>query len=295
MAATTKSRQQLVVIGGWLGCQRKFLRRYEELYNSLGFETLTVVPTPRSTVEATLQLYRGKNQHRIQPPSPKGWPYSSFTSSSSSSSLDGDYGTMGEMAWDVLGKVYGMDPTMFLYHSFSNGGCFLWESICRIMEFQMDDTGDVEMGRQLKSLSSKCYGVVFDSCPAWFGSPPSKLWHALKHCSEIERQDIVSMYGPKVLTFSQRNTDRNQEYFDYLTEWSVVDIPQLYVYSKNDDLSDYDYIEMLIQNRRSIQRSPVLTQCWEVSEHCAHLREHPQDYKLAIEDFIRIATVRSKL
>jgi hypothetical protein len=276
-------KRQLVVIGGWLGCQRKFLRRYEELYNSLGFETLSLVASPRSTVESTLQLYRGR-----APLPPPGWPCST------SSCLGRDYGTTDELAWDVLSKVDELDPNIVLYHSFSNGGCFLWESICRVLEFHRDEACDSEMSRHLQSLSSKFNGVVFDSCPAYFGDPPSKLWHALRHCSDSERQDVLAHYGAEVFTFSKRNKDRSEEYFQRLTQ-SSFDIPQLYLFSKNDDLSDYHYIETLIRNRRSIQQSPVVTQCWDISKHCSHLREHPEDYKLAIEDFLRVATLRSKL
>lgn len=276
-------KRPLVVIGGWLGCQPKSLRRYEALYSSLGFDTFPVVATPRSVVEATVHLYGGR-----PPLPPPDWPMLS------SSRHEEGFGTTDELAWHVLGRVQSISPDMFLYHSFSNGGCFLWESICRVLEFQEDETCSSSTSEALRNLSSACKGVVFDSCPAWFDAPQSKLWHALRHCSEKERQDILTHYGAQVLTFSEKHKQRNQEYFQFLSH-SSLDIPQLYLYCENDDLSDYEHIEMVIRTRQSFQRHPVLKQSWGVSTHCAHLREHPQDYKLALGDFLRLTTQRSKL
>jgi hypothetical protein len=129
----------------------------------------------------------------LQQTSPESSAYTSSPSTTtllSSSIEQRDYRTMDEIAWDVLQTVHGIDPTMFLYHSFSNGGCFLWESICRILEYRHDADVDEkqqqycktigEMGNKIQSLSSKCRGVIYDSSPAWFGSPPLQVMASIE-------------------------------------------------------------------------------------------------------------------
>ena len=40
---------------------------------------------------------------------------------------------MEELAFQVLEQVYTKNPDYYIFHVFSNGGCFLWESTCRIL------------------------------------------------------------------------------------------------------------------------------------------------------------------
>ena len=100
------SARPLVILGGWLGCQRRFLRRYELLYKSLGFDVFSYVPEPHFVVDSCLKA------RPIQVP--EGWP----------AQLPGNAKSMQDMAWDVLGRIYNGQSSVFLFHSFSNGGCF---------------------------------------------------------------------------------------------------------------------------------------------------------------------------
>jgi len=278
------SSSSLVVIGGWLGCQPKHLKRYETLYNSLGFDALSFVASPLSVVDSTLRCQRSP-QNKIQIPSSKQWPTSSVQLNYASAKIDTN---MQDLAWKVLGDIYKSRAKIFIYHSFSNGGCFLWESICRILLFKNHKDCNRETAAVLEELYIKCKGVVFDSCPAWFGSktPSSKLWQALQHCSEEEKQHVISMYGARIHTVDDELVNRNLEYFQNLAA-CPIDIPQLYIYSKNDELSKHEYIAKTIDTRRSRQKRPVLQQVWEKSTHCNHLREHGEDYTKAIKAFMQ--------
>ena len=42
----TRPASDLVIIGGWLGCQPRYLKPYEQLYERLGFRVISFVPTP---------------------------------------------------------------------------------------------------------------------------------------------------------------------------------------------------------------------------------------------------------
>jgi hypothetical protein len=74
-----------------------------------------------------------------------------------------------------------------------------------------------------------------------------------------------------------------------------MDILQLYLYSMNDNLSILTHITNLVNIRRSVQKQPVLQKVWEELTHCAHLLQHPNEYKQAVKEFLIIATLQSAL
>lgn len=268
-----------MVLGGWLGCQPRSLRRYEALYQSFGFEVVSFIAPPRLVVDAT---FRSKP---IQ--IPDQWP----------AELSEQPDSMQELAWKVLGRIHNKQSSLYLFHAFSNGGCFLWENLRRILDSsetcQQQPTKDI-----LKNLTWRTKGVVFDSCPAWYGGPSSPLKDALGHCTRTEKLDVLMRFGPGVFLKGgferDRRIQRCHEYLKYLYE-DPLDIPQLYACSQNDQLSEFERIDELFRHRRSKQKSPVLQHVWEDSPHCAHLLKHPEEYKQAIEVFTEIALLRSKL
>ena len=275
------SARPLVILGGWLGCQRRFLRRYELLYKSLGFDVFSYVPEPHFVVDSCLKA------RPIQVP--EGWP----------AQLPGNAKSMQDMAWDVLGRIYNGQSSVFLFHSFSNGGCFLWEYTRRILDYNESSGCQQPVKGILRNLMSRIKGVVFDSCPAWFVGSSSALGMALQHCTRMERLDILLRFGPGVFFYDRRSElkkqfQRCQDFFRYLFE-DPLDIPQLYIYSKNDDLARFERIKELCLHRKSTQKKPVLIQTWDNSAHCAHLRMHPEAYKQTIEFFTEIMLLRSKL
>jgi hypothetical protein len=151
----------------------------------------------------------------------------------------------------------------------------------------------------LKTLRGRTKGVVFDSCPAWYGGSSSALRAALQYCTKSEKLDILMRFGPGVILYDgqavmEQREKRNHDFFRYLHE-DPLDIPQLYLYSKNDPLANFEKIDELFRHRRSIQKSPVLQQTWDESAHCAHLRMHPKEYKQAVDLFTEMSLLRSKL
>ena len=296
----------LVVIGGWLGCQPRHLKRYETLYNSLGFDSKSFVVSPISVVDSTLSPLQNRiiqipSSDQWPPPPPPPPPPNNSSNNVSECNIGapsscGKFDTIEDLAWKVLGDVYNSKAEIFIFHAFSNGGCFLWESLCQILllsknHHHQKDRISPEITAVLKELSIKCKGVVFDSCPCWFGlKGNSNLFQAIQYCSEEEKQRIISVFGNDERIFTKTTDEnilnRNLEYFHNLTA-CPFDIPQLYLYSKNDDLAKHEYIIKMINNRRSRQKQVVLQRHWDKSIHCAHLREHGDDYEKAVKEFIQ--------
>ena len=274
----------VVVLAGWLGCQRKALRRYEQLYRQLGFDVICHISTPRMIVDYTM--------HRRPIQIPDQWPLSSSTATTTPQSMQ-------DLGWQVLGQIHNQQASSWIFHGFSNGGCFLWDQIRRIL---MEKDATKQPAKDLLNfLSSRTKGVVFDSCPAWFAGNPSGLRAALSYCSWEERLDVLVRFGPGVVMYdgrvqTQRRNQRCQEVFELLHE-DPLDVPQLYLASQDDLLSDYKYIDELIRHRESVQvqKSPVMKQIWQSSPHCGHLRTHPKEYAEAIETFVAACLLRARL
>jgi len=277
----------LVVLVGWLGCQEKSLKHYVRVYNSLGFDAVTFFPSTFSIVNATLSSPdKNEKKIRISYPSPDD---RRRLLNNNEKNLD----TIQDMAWKVLIDIHNRRAEMFIFHVFSNGGCFLWESLCRILHLSKNDKKgcDPKLAKILDKLSSECRGVVFDSCPCWFGSTRiSKLSQALQYCPKAERQRILSAFGERIFAVDDKILNRNLEYFHNLST-SPFDIPQLYIYSRNDQLCNCEHITKLIKCRRKIQKQPIHSFCFDDSKHCSHLMEHRKDYEKLLKNFIQLIEV----
>jgi hypothetical protein len=119
----------------------------------------------------------------------------------SSSSLSSP---MDDLAEDVLNCLRSNltkdNNNYFLYHGFSNGGCFLWEHLRTMMDD--DDTFDDNTTTTITTttntsshfnIQSRLWGVVFDSCPAWFEDVRG-IQIALDHRTPNKRQAILTKF-----------------------------------------------------------------------------------------------------
>jgi hypothetical protein len=310
------SGRPVVVLGGWLGCQKPLLRRYEELYRRLGFDVMSYIASPQIVVGSTFYC-----RPIVFPDSSSGWPATAHpihaaTRWSSSSASSQNLDDMQQLAWLVLSEVHRKQPHSFLYHGFSNGGCFLWEQIIRILDEKENRSSsnnnnqDSEASHNeqqlvedtLSFLRHRLKGVVFDSCPAWFEAIPSGLRMALQHCSWSEKLDILIQYGPGAMLYDGQkeralSNQRCRDFFRLLYENSSLDISELYLYSEDDQLSSFEHIDKLVHHRKSLRTKecPVGSHCWKQSQHCAHLRMHPEEYARQIEMFTVSCLRRAKL
>lgn len=251
------------MIAGWLGSRPAHLRRYQRLYeeHDATIDVLTVIAPPTAVVEAT--YYTGREGDQMD--------------------------QVGDYVWKQIQKRgRGLHV---IFHLFSNGGCFLWERI----RLKMDN----EKQHSCQSFFS-VVGVIFDSCPAWFGQEVSALVMALKLCTPDERREVQSRFGSWIFGGEDNNhrlqrKKRNLEFFENL-EVDTLDVPQLHFYSRNDRLADCDRIQSVIRARRQRGRHAIIIEKhWEASIHCAHILQHGEEYREQLQSFIGLAVRRSRL
>jgi len=271
------------ILVGWLGCQQKHIRPYERLYEGLGLDVITILPEPRCIVEAALR----SDEMKL----PGGWP---VVEKHPMGNL-----RMQDLAWRLLSRLQDGQNSPLLFHVFSNGGCFLWEAIRRALDFRRNKNCPQPVQSILKTIERRIRGVVFDSSPCWFGNS-SNLSAALEYCSASEQKAIEEEFGVPVgdneggTNQAHYDPTRCSDYFTYLQE-DHLDIPQLYLCSKNDPLCDFEKVIEMVAYRRSQQICPVKVQFWDESKHCGHLRKHPQLYTEAVKYLIKLGVRQSKL
>lgn len=260
----------VVVLAGWLGCQSKSLRRYEVLYQKFGFDVLSRIASPTMVVSSAS--------------APSAWGTTTTDRSRRRKNLScRPPTTMQQFGWDVVQELYTSQCSIVVFHGFSNGGCFLWESIRDILACAHDDDDDYEI---VRSLRSKIVGVVFDSSPAYFMPGESdKLDEALQYCTVQERLQVkeyqlmnpVDLYDAKLRAAAYWEMMRNDPW----------DVRQLYLYSKDDALTPYLPLEELVHYRRQlIGNNRIFSKSWQSSPHCTHLLTHQNEYEQALESFL---------
>lgn len=307
------TQRPLVVLAGWLGCQKHSLKRYEQLFASKGFDVLSEVATPTMVVEACFPKTMPPPALKI----PKGWPNHSATT---------PQGSMQDFTWDILRQIYQRDPSYFIFYAFSNGGCFVWEQMRGILNLvgatstTMDDDNprndgtklirNEEEHRALQTLQTKTAGVIFDSCPSF---DLVKVSHALAYCTPYERLEIAKGHGldiaffPSWLSPSRTATAeaRGKVYGKTLLE-DTSTTPQLYIYSQSDSLIPATTIDELVDFRRQlVGKDRIFRRKFVTSRHCAHFIDNKEEYAESIESFLQVCqqntrssqptTARSKL
>ncbi len=153
----------------------------------------------------------------------------------------------------------------------------------------------------IRALRSKLVGVVFDSSPAALrdgetGLAP--LHHALIYCTWQERWPLlVELYAKRWFqsNFQLQARARANAFYDGMRD-DTWNLRQLYLYSEDDALTMFGPLHELVQHRRGLFGSDMISyQYWKSSHHCCHLLEHREDYEQAVEQFVKEQSRRQEV
>lgn len=176
--------------------------------------------------------------------------------------------------------------TKVFLHYFSSGGCFVHWNLLKVLQ-----------KRGLTTVPNLC-GVIFDSCPA----PPSARTSARALTATLAGMTRKGSYGVVFFCIGFWNTltanSLEREYMAGL-EADPLCVPNLYIYSADDRITDAKVVSQLIQTRR--QRAaekqqqqeeggssrPLVIEEWvlESSPHVAHYLRYPREYRERVADF----------
>jgi pimeloyl-ACP methyl ester carboxylesterase len=285
--STDSSHQQpLVVVTGWLGCQPKFLRRYNEMYQRTGCRVLNRIAPPHMILHSV---------YGVEPLIlPVDWPKPEVSTVVPTS--------LQELAWEILLSIHHSESPAVLFHISSNGGCFVWEQIRTILNEAAERNEKIpdNIRTYLMSIRERMLGVVFDSSPCW---GLHRIEAALSYCTWQERLNLAVTAGFDYLLVGQPAKQKlirsRNEFFWQSMRNDTWDLPQLYLYSQDDPICPFDELDELVRHRqRTFGRDRVWRITWESSPHCKHLVQNPDEYQAAVESFVEAClrgTLQSRL
>jgi hypothetical protein len=286
--ASAKCRCSVAILAGWLGCQPKNLRRYEELYHSLNWHTLSVIAPPNAVCEsfelsASQVASLADDAHR-----PKSWE-------------DLNNHQIRNMATNVLRDIEREFPhcAIFVVHAFSNGGCLLYEAIRNILL----DRGSLYC---YSRLHRKFGGVIFDSCPGLFHDAhggtnmEDGLAEAMMSCSIEEQQKFqakrraiteLERINPMLKDRKLQLISERSKSFTRGMESDPLICHQLFLYSTADKLIPHQPLKRLIEhNKRRSEAVLVMEKNFVDSPHILHFRHHPVEYRNAVQEFLTLCS-----
>ena len=249
----------IALLLGWLGCQPKNLRRFVDLYNTKGYDSIVRVASPESII---LAIEQG--------------PSNEFRSSSMNA--------MYHQAFDILEELQSRRSTQFIVHMFSNGGCFLWEWLAHIFQHHQHVTWN-DTNIDVQNIRGKLIGRVLDSAPANYEGRPDGIVSALQHIKPPSEKNRLLGMAEKV-DASNVNL-RHDDFWNMMLRDNYFEVPELYLYSENDKLTSYEALRKLINEREKLLgKEHVWSHNFLDSEHCGHLLKYPRQYDSILGQFV---------
>ena len=167
----------------------------------------------------------------------------------------------------------------FVLMLMSNGGAFIYAEMIELLQEPA-----------FRPLAARHRATVFDSAP---GYPHARTGlNALRESvrSPLVRALLAAFYFALLLLGAllhlvTANTVAGT--FWRRLRADPLPAPTLYLYGADDHLIDASQLEALIAERTAQGVAPITSRRWERSEHVAHLRWHPEEYRTALLGFLR--------
>lgn len=132
---------------------------------------------------------------------------------------------------------------------------------------------------------SRVQGVIMDSLT--LGST-DRMIVGVRH--GLSRNPLVQSLIPRLLSVylcvTYKNTLKFYEKGVQLFQDSPLQVPTLFVYSRDDPMCDADLVDAIIKNWRENLKMTVSFICWTKSKHAMHLKTNREDYEKAFGDFM---------
>ncbi|PKA49318.1 hypothetical protein AXF42_Ash014220 [Apostasia shenzhenica] len=272
-----------VVILGWLGAEKKHLKRYADIYNARGIRSVSFVVPLREIVGLDFGRRMEDKVSRL---------------------------TEDLVDWCSQSERDGKERNL-LFHTFSN---------TEVSTFCLHSYGSILKNLQSRcDIVEKIKGCVVDSGPAPEISP--KVW-AAGFCAALMKKRSSAVYpSPESINgdSAKGNGDRaiRQDWKAQILEMLVMFIlekffsiililpdvnqrlntvisilstkqprcPQLYLYSSADRVIPVSSVEFFIEEQKAMGRS-VCAYDFSTSPHVDHFRSFPQLYSAKVNEFL---------
>ncbi|XP_061172298.1 transmembrane protein 53-A-like [Saccostrea echinata] len=149
-----------------------------------------------------------------------------------------------------------------------------------------------DIPNQYNSFKDRFRGVIFDSLT--LGST-EKMKNGVKH--GLTQNRVVQFLIPRLLSLYFCLTyNHTLKFFETGVKLFVecpLQMPTLFVYSRDDPMCDAEKLDAIIKKWREEFDFTVSFVCWSKSKHAMHIKEHKKDYMEAFIDFINCVKQQS--
>ena len=262
----------IVVLAGWMGCRDRALSKYARWYaDEFGLDTI-----------ATLRF--------TAPPMPRA-------------RLD----RIAAQLLDLLAQ-HPNRSARIVFHSFSNGGMIPYLALVRALH---------GTPRFASALRSRVRCSVFDSCPALYssdwaavaggfnaawtaldGNTPARAllaaacaapalgfaWACARAWAAGRRRRLLLLGGAGAAGALLVRAARTR--FQAMNERCPSRVPELYLYSRDDPLTNAGLVADLAATRKRLGVD-VREKSWDRSGHVAHFLHHAEEYRREVSRFVR--------
>ena len=245
-----------VVLLGWWGCSDRHLRKYADLYKSMGHSTLRYRERPAD-------LLRHKQRR----------------------------GTVENLA-SHLGSSRTCRQRGVVVHAFSNGGGFMYEAILKSAQFRGLIRGVIfdscpgtlnvqtlylvlrEMFAKRSRLKRAALDVAFLALPVLLAGAAARrvLLQRRMRVAQRLRWAVAALVCAGLWWNQER---RNRAYWDAF-RGSTTTVPELFLYSEDDKLCGSRGIDSLVKVRE-LAGVPVMWRRWAKSKHVGHMVCHEKE------------------
>ncbi|KAG9449678.1 hypothetical protein H6P81_009643 [Aristolochia fimbriata] len=265
--SAAKSPVLTAVLLGWLGAEKKHLRRYAELYNSNGIRTIPFVINVKEIMSPDM----GRGAER----------------------------RIAKLAEELMSWLHGKEidgrERGLLFHTFSNTGWLAYgvlldnlqqkgDFMQKIKGCVVDSGGDPEINPQVWA--------------AGFSAALLKKRSSLMHC-EANAADNKPRFVEKfllnsfemlfsILLMMPEVNRRLRKIIGVLSD-KQPPCPQLYLYSTADKVIPYRSVESFIEQQKKSGKE-IMASNFETSPHVDHLRSFPSIYSKRISEFLMKCT-----
>ncbi|XP_069126972.1 transmembrane protein 53-like [Argopecten irradians] len=245
--------EPVVILIGWAGCKDQYLAKYSKIYEQNRCITIRYIP-PREITFFKPHLLHG----------------------------------IGVRVLDLIGD-FNLEESPVFFHIFSNNGAFVYSEISRILHSKE--------GRKFSKLKVK--GLIVDSAPGKRRLIKAAQAFALStgNSSFMRMAYFIGMvtylFFLRIYLFLSRIFNRSTgitvnpySVYEYIKE-DKARWPQLYLYSKSDEIIPHTDVEEIVNYRKDKLKLHIQSECWETSKHVSILREYPEPYANKCLMFVR--------
>ncbi|KAI4336962.1 hypothetical protein L6164_015427 [Bauhinia variegata] len=241
----------IVVLFAWMSSEERHLKRYVELYSSLGWNSLVCH-------SQFLNMF--------------------FPEKSTS------------LAVDILNELFEelkIKPCPVVFTSFSGGAKACLFEVLQIIEGKCEahNMEDYQLVRNCIS------GYIYDSSPVDFTSDLGVRFLLHPSVLKMSQPPRFALWLANGISsgldaiFLSRFESQRAEYWQTLYSSIRMQAPYLILCSENDDLAPFQVISNFVQRLEDLGADVKLVK-WSASPHVGHYLQHPIDYKAAVTELL---------